>query len=145
VGNASSLKPIAIFLEWFMKIYGRKNFACKCSCYICRKEERDDTNKKHERQKAKKEIKEQLEEMGMSIYCDKCGKDIKDGITHRCSRQVDVLLAALVTEWENFANRCDKEAQKGFNCCEITELSTRASELRDCAKEIRKILTKISS
>jgi hypothetical protein len=29
----------------------------------------------------------------MSIYCDKCGKDIKDGITHQCSRQVDVIVS----------------------------------------------------
>lgn len=28
----------------------------------------------------------------MSIYCEKCGETIEDGITHKCSRQADVLL-----------------------------------------------------
>jgi len=28
----------------------------------------------------------------MNIYCDKCGSDIKDKITHQCSRKIDTLL-----------------------------------------------------
>ena len=62
--------------------------------------------------------------------------DFNDGEAVKLSK----LLANLIAEWEKLADRYDRDAQKGYNCCEITEFSARSTELRICANTLKTLL-----